>query len=145
MPSLDLSKTTKLKGVIVLSEIISTAGWIAGMLNTIGSAHKDLRAVLIRVCLPSSISDVEIDWAVVAGTYRPLINLDETLVRLSEPHAARRKIACCIIGMERKPEEARKWVEHLFPGMAKKGLICIMSDFEAPLFLEQAFGCDSGD
>lgn len=124
-----------------MSDITPNAEWITGMLNTIGPAHVDLRAILIRVCFSSSISDVGIRRAVEAGTYRPLMDLDDTLVRLSKSDGTSRTVSCCAIcPEEEKPGEARKWVERLLPEMAKKGPIRIISDSEEPLFIEQTFG-----
>ena len=119
--SIDFSKATKLKSVVVRVQEDSVL-WVTRALKTITFGHRDLREVAIHINFTISpfFDHPANARRAVAGNqiFALWMDLDRLLVQLSEPGAVRVTVRCRLPG---RNEEMREYVESLLPEVARGG------------------------
>ena len=122
---IDLSKATKLKEAVFefCDSSDAQAAWIT---KTITPGHQDFQQISIHL-LPHSHTSGDVRQAVGEEIYYQWMDLDNTLVRLSDSHGIRMKVTISQLYNEEPTQEdteaVRQQIEGLLPQMAEKGLI----------------------
>jgi hypothetical protein len=111
--SIDLSKATKLKGVVF--RLVSwSVEWIAITLRTITPEHRDLRQIILFAfcCSPIDANPTQ--------TVGEWMGLDLLLVKLWELHSIRPNVD------GKDEQDLRRRVGRLLPEMTKRGIVDVV-------------------
>ena len=124
LPSLDLSKATKLKDIAFQTEQRSIE-WVTTALQTITPQHQDLRQVLIHLPYYLTFSGLfaNIRQLVGEASYEKWLCLDRLLVQLWESHSIRPKVVSATA-------QKKESIGVLFPEITERGIIDLI---ERPL------------
>jgi hypothetical protein len=118
LPSVDLSKATKLKDV-VFQPGLRRVEWVIKALQTITPEHRDLRQLMIHI--PRNLTVVgfvaNCEEAVGEQAHGQWLDLDRLLVQFWESRSIRPKVVYTAgLGM-------RNFVESLLPEIIKRGVV----------------------
>ena len=115
--SIDLSKATKIRGVVFRPESLSTE-WIIATLQTITPKHRDFRHISIH--LPSystTLFDAGTDVRKIAGevVYGQWLDLDRLLVQFWESRSVRPTVIAMALKGGKQYMCRKNWVGCLLP------------------------------
>ena len=133
MPSpcpIDLSKATKLKGVVFHCGLSSK--WVTATLETITSRHRNLQQISIHVPRTwtytfqddgVTINEINIEYPVAQW-----LDLDRLLLQFWDSRSIRPKVVYPPAGKT----QVRNWAEELFPESTKRGIILVKHFKDSP-------------
>ena len=123
---------TKLKNIEFRCETFEI-GWVVRTLETLGSKHRGLQQISIRV--PSDLVYVAAEYCATVEQRIERANpgtrwsdLDRVLVRLWESHVTHMAVVYRQPGRRRGAREMKDWAAYLLPELTKRGIIGLVEE-----------------